>query len=356
MKTRSVVYGSMMVLLAACSGSADDGAEGAGTEGANPPAAAASESSNAAPGAPPAEQTPASPAPPSGPAPIAPAVTAMIPADGAKGVMLTPMIEITFSRSMDRATTEAAFSLEGAGAGAVAGAFSWADDDKVLKFEPHDPVANGTTLSAKVGTGAKDKQGTNLPAPVSSSFLTLRKTTVDLAAGTIVQCTATGLSIYVGQFFVGDDAANKEQRSFVTFDLSTLPSDITSIDAASLSLRNGSAVGKSTAVVAESVDYGPSIDCASDFAAAPRAIYNPFTKKNVVLRSAIEAKDDALHAANLTTAVAMDWNERQTLGARSMLRIQAAELPPADGVADGMKWDGTAKLTRPTLTITFQHP
>jgi hypothetical protein len=363
MRTRLVTYGSMMVLLAACSGS-DDAGDAAGSQPTN--AEATNEAANAtAPSAPPASPAPAGTssneppaeepnAPPPTPAAAVPVITAVLPADGAIGVELKPKVTVTFSRSMDRASTEAAFSIEGAGL--LSGAFEWSNGDTVLAFTPSSALSNGVDLTVKVTVSAKDKDGTNLATPLSSAFRSIRKSTVDLPVSSVVQCSASGQSIYIGQFFVGDDDTNKEYRSFATFDLSKLPADLTSIDAAWLNLRNGTGVGKATPMVAESVDYGPSLDCASDFGKAARTFVNPFSKQTLPIRSAIEDMGATVHAANLTLAVAMDWADRQTLGNRSMVRMQVAAPLAADASSDGMKWDGPAKLTRPTLIVTYQHP
>lgn len=239
----------------------------------------------------------------------------------------------------------------------MTGAFTWTDDDKVLSFAPSSSAGNGTALTATIGIGAKDREGTNLPAPVTSSFLTMRRTTVEIAAQPVVQCTSTAQNVYFGQFYVGDDASNIETRAFATFDLSSLPEDLVEFKSATLQLHNRKVVGKTISFVAESVDYGASLSCTGDFAGPPRMFFNPFSKTNQPIRATFAKVSDTLDNANVGLGVAMDWKDRQLLGKRSMFRLQTEAAISMDATSDGMRWDGSAsKATAPTLIVTFDHP
>ena len=68
---------------------------------------------------------------------IPPVVTATTPEDGQNPFRITDPIEIDFSRPMDRAATEAAFTLAPASGGdATTGTFAWEDGDTRLVFTP----------------------------------------------------------------------------------------------------------------------------------------------------------------------------------------------------------------------------
>ena len=76
-------------------------------------------------------------------------------------------IVITFSEGMDTPTVEGAFSLNPA----TNGVFSWnSTSNTVLTFNPNSDLANATTYTATIGTGAKDLAGNSLKDSYVFSF------------------------------------------------------------------------------------------------------------------------------------------------------------------------------------------
>lgn len=82
-----------------------------------------------------------------------PSVISSEPAFNAQHIALTTPISITFNQPMDRASTEAAFSLTGGGA-PVSGSFRWTEDAQVLGFIPSGNLALGTEYEVTVGASA----------------------------------------------------------------------------------------------------------------------------------------------------------------------------------------------------------
>ena len=106
----------------------------------------------------------------------APTLSSVSPQDGATGVAPNGNVSVTFSEPMDKAATEAAFSLAPTGGAKVAGSFSWSAN--TMTFDPSDDLANGTGYTATVGSGAKDTAGNAFPADKSWAFKTKTLTVV----------------------------------------------------------------------------------------------------------------------------------------------------------------------------------
>jgi subtilisin len=114
--------------------------------------------------------------PPVVPDTTAPSVSSVSPAENATGVAANGNVSVTFSEVMDRAATEAAFSLAPTGGAKVAGSFSWSAN--TMTFNPSSDLASGAGYTATVGSGAKDKAGNALPAAKSWAFTTKPLTAV----------------------------------------------------------------------------------------------------------------------------------------------------------------------------------
>ena len=106
----------------------------------------------------------------------APTIGTVSPADGATNVAPNGNVSVTFSEPMDKAATEAAFSLAPTGGAKVAGSFSWSAD--TMTFDPSSDLASGKEYTATVGSGAKDTAGNALAAGKSWAFTTKALTPV----------------------------------------------------------------------------------------------------------------------------------------------------------------------------------
>ena len=100
-----------------------------------------------------------------GAAPVAihPDVTSEVPVDGSTLVPLNTLLTASFSESMDPATIDATtFTVQGPGITPVSGAVSYADGGATATFAPAVNLADNTTYTATISTGATDTTGNAL--------------------------------------------------------------------------------------------------------------------------------------------------------------------------------------------------
>lgn len=97
-----------------------------------------------------------------------PTVTATNPADGMTDVAINQGVSVTFSKPMNRAATEAAFSA----APEIACAFNWNFTSTSMSCTPQAHLQSDTSYTVTIGTGAMDTQGNALTSPHSFSFTT----------------------------------------------------------------------------------------------------------------------------------------------------------------------------------------
>jgi Bacterial Ig-like domain len=120
-----------------------------------------------------------------------PTVNFVRPAVDAAEVLPNEVIVVAFDTSMDKPSTQAAFSLKRTSDGAaVSGSFGWYGPS-VLLFKPNAHLAAGTQYTASVSTAAKDLAGNPLAVAKTWRFTTTNRpiiTSVHPADG------ATGVS------------------------------------------------------------------------------------------------------------------------------------------------------------------
>ena len=121
---------------------------------------------------------------------FAPHVVTCLPANGAASISISSQVRVSFNESMDRALTQAAFSLTGGAQ--VAGTFSWEDLDRTLVFSPSASLGYDTSYSILVSTSAKDLAGNSLTSPHSSTFRTELQPVVILVPSAPLSLVATG--------------------------------------------------------------------------------------------------------------------------------------------------------------------
>jgi Bacterial Ig-like domain len=176
------------------------------------------------------------PAPPP-PDTTAPTIVSVTPANNAVGVAAEANIVVVFSERMNQAATQGAYN-----SGDLPSAtFSWNLEGTVLTINPSTDLSySGAGLDriyhVSFNDSAKDSAG-NALAAVSYSFRTLRYLSVRLES----QAALDGYLVSDGfvdttdvVLYVGDDSANRDYGAFLSFDLSTLPSNLRSINYASL--------------------------------------------------------------------------------------------------------------------------
>ncbi|MBX3065268.1 MAG: Ig-like domain-containing protein [Anaerolineae bacterium] len=106
---------------------------------------------------------------------ISPSIIEFAPANDAEGVPLDSKISVTFSQPMDRASTEAAFSLHVIGkAGNTTGSFEWSDDNLRLTFTPDARLEYASNYVVEVDTRtARSATGGTLIGSVTNDFRTM---------------------------------------------------------------------------------------------------------------------------------------------------------------------------------------
>lgn len=101
----------------------------------------------------------------------APKVVRFRPADGATGIGWSQVLSVRFTESMDRATTQKAWSAK-QGSSAIGGTFSWAENDAVLVFTPKATLGYGQKVTMTVAVGALSRAGVALSGSSSATFST----------------------------------------------------------------------------------------------------------------------------------------------------------------------------------------
>ncbi len=147
---------------------------------------------------------------------VVPTIVARTPADGSTG--RTPVVSLTFSEAVDRATVAAdALRLTGPGGVAVPGQLQWTGDTQ-LGFVPSGALASGT-YTVTLAAGTEDLLGNRMAAPTSWQF------TLDIVGPTVLawspadQATDVALSPAIGITF--DEALDPATVNASNFALST---------------------------------------------------------------------------------------------------------------------------------------
>jgi uncharacterized protein YfaS (alpha-2-macroglobulin family) len=110
----------------------------------------------------------------------APAVTGLLP-DSMTTVRLNQSVQVTFNMPVDRASAEAAFSLDlvddnfKALGDPLPGTFEWADDSTGFRFTPAEPLTIDSTYQAEIRGGSVTSPGGGEPMadPVVRTFSTV---------------------------------------------------------------------------------------------------------------------------------------------------------------------------------------
>jgi uncharacterized protein YkwD len=106
----------------------------------------------------------------------APAVVRFRPRDDTSAVARDAAISVRFNKTMDRASTKAAFKVTVAG-NAVDGKVKFAEGDKVLVFEPAKALPYGQKVVMEVASTALSAEGVRLVKPAKGDFKTIAKAT-----------------------------------------------------------------------------------------------------------------------------------------------------------------------------------
>ncbi len=106
----------------------------------------------------------------------APAVVRFRPRDDTSAVARDAAISVRFNKTMDRASTKAAFKVSVDGT-AIDGKVTFAESDKVLVFEPAKALPYGKKIVMAVAATALSAEGVTLAKAATGDFKTIAKAT-----------------------------------------------------------------------------------------------------------------------------------------------------------------------------------
>ena len=104
----------------------------------------------------------------------APAVVRFRPRNASTDVARDAAISVRFTQAMDRVSTKKAFKVSAAGK-AVAGTVSFAENGRVLVFDPSSNLPYGARVTATVAASAKSADGVALGAAAKGTFRVVAK-------------------------------------------------------------------------------------------------------------------------------------------------------------------------------------
>lgn len=266
----------------------------------------------------------------------APAGASTEPAANAIGVRNDEKIHVTFSEPMDQESVEAAYASTDLPAEQVT--FAWSPDGKVLTITPTSPLqyAEGTgtdpttvtakTYSISIGTDATDLAGNPLAEPIELSFATRRRLLalfgLDL---NLTRVTLATTSYAATEIFVGDQTNTSTYRSYLTFDLSTLPGDA-EVEKAQFQGRQLLTEGAPYAMGAVSVQH-------LTFTSTLATALNSTLTISVPGTLSIDATQE-IKTVDVTSQVIDDVAHRVERSDRSQYRLQIDQATNGDTTAD----------------------
>jgi hypothetical protein len=297
-----------------------------------------------------------------------PAVATSTPAGLSQGAPPETGITVVFTKPMNRASVESAFSP----AQVLGGRFTWNSNGTSMTFQPEARFGNGQTVNWTLSPAAQDQNGKALPAPYTSSFRVARLASVTLsslsAMDGFVESVSGNINSGGATMDVGD-GQRQVYRGFLTFDLNLLPAGATRVVNASLRVHQTEAptgpyqfLGTS---VVSSVDYGQSLD--RDDWNLPVLRTVQCSGSPAVCALADETRALGLAAGNGLTAtvtatakVQEDWANRSARSGRSQYRINfSVDNQNKDEFFDIAKFatseNGNTAL-RPALTVDYEYP
>jgi len=99
-----------------------------------------------------------------------PHVTSVNPENKSENVESDTTVQVQFSKEMDKAKTNEAFSLSADDSGDIDGFFSWSEDGKTMTFTPREGLTSTQRYTIRVSTDAEDNEGSDLEEELVSTF------------------------------------------------------------------------------------------------------------------------------------------------------------------------------------------
>lgn len=271
------------------------------------------------------------------------------PSEGQKGVLVDQPLILTFSKPMNAASVEAAWTSTSLPAAKMQ--FSWnaaktilsVDASEVLEYPAGGLNVDTYGYEIALDASAQAGDGEALAAPLSTTFDTARDISVAIPA-TLTVVDGTGSfdgAVSTTVLRVGDSTTNTAWRTFVTFPLTSLPqgTDIVAWTSASLYARQASIEGTPY------VDLG-SMTAGSLTMTTIDVLAHTSTVTNVVgfSLSAATGNPAGDRTANVTAAIEADHDAAR---AKSTFRFEFA------AAQDTQSDNDVAILENPRLDVRF---
>jgi hypothetical protein len=266
----------------------------------------------------------------------APAVARTLPEANAIGVRDDQHLEVTFSEPMNQASVEAAYASDDLPAEQVT--FAWSADGTILTITPSALLAyaegtgvNPAAVAAKtfaitIGTGATDLAGNALAAPMELTFATRRRLLALFGLDTsMTRVTQGASSLDATEILVGDHSNTSTYRSYLTFDLTTLPEDA--------ELERAQFQGRQVLVEGAPYAMGPvNVHHVVYTSTLATALNTTFTISTPGALSSDAAQE--IKTIDVTSQVISDIADRAERNHRSQYRLQINPATNGDAITD----------------------
>jgi methionine-rich copper-binding protein CopC len=267
-----------------------------------------------------------------------PTVVSTSPDNGEMGVATNTKLTVTFSEPMDKASVQVAFAVSVPMA-LNGGTFAWSADGRTVTYSPPGFFMHGSNAAFRIGAASRDLAGNTLSSNVDRGFA-LRKygvAVLDSVASIDGHVTNAGtVSAGSSALVVGDTGSNIAMRSFVSFDLSSIPASTLTILGAELNMYLSGVAGSPQSTLGgnlrlERVAVGQGL-MASHYGATrldgvvDEVQYGP------------TSLTDGWKRASIEFFVRDDWSERAQRGNRAQFRLRFPSELSANGTADSLTY------------------
>ncbi len=286
-----------------------------------------------------------------------PKVVSTNPASGAIGVAADAKVVVKFSRYMDRADTQGAFTISHGNPGT----FAWSASDTIMTFTPGADLPYGALVSFEISKTAQSAEGFAMKTDYASSFRILRQKTVTLVS----QAAYDGFvfspsSPVVNKVNPNGLAPSTWARGFLSFNLASLPSNLAEITSAEVrAYQSGHGTGaygiQTGKLLVQSVTYGAlsSNDGGRDTNHECQTLLCLVTYKGRVLSASAA---NGWKSANVTSYVSEDWQERALRGTRAQFRLRFEKENGAGPFIYAKFNSGNSASLKPVLKVTYLYP
>jgi hypothetical protein len=289
-----------------------------------------------------------------GPDTTPPTLVDSSPSDGAFGVPRESTLKLTFSKPMNRASVERAFSITSP-TNSNAGSFSWNPEGTEAVFDPSTDFPYGTVVRWSLANDAADLTGNTLMA-ISRYFRVINQGTATISP----EYGNEGLIYDTNQFSniipwpIGDDPNNKTFRVGISFPLLELDGQLTRITGAILTWPYISPCGDSSCsgfsslgpFVVEPISYGGNFSPANVWS-------TPSIGAPLLIESENALGIDSGNCRVSVLSMVLDaWNNRSSRGPRAQFRLRFDTLTNNDSRVDTL----VIRESDLKLEVTYEVP